>query len=574
PDQISTNSDKFSIHISPQEFQLNVPIDTLHEKWFKNLTDVPIPEQVRFLLQLGDRFNMPVTFNNKQKYVVEYIKHIERNISKVDAAIQHSVRSHSTSIINDFITSGIKKDSVDTILVTWLNATKQFVKDHPEILFTRADKGNITVAMKVSDYHIKMDELLSDTDTYITIKKDPSKGLMRELRDLLVRRRRNEYISERTYKSLLSTDGVLPRAYGLPKVHKLECPLRIIVSSVNSPLFNIADFLHKIIQKNIDPPKSHIQNSFQLVDELCNIELEPNYQLASLDVISLFTNVPLDSVIHSLKNRWNSISGHTPLTCEEFLIGIRLVLNSTYFKFNNQVYKQIFGTPMGSPLSPIVASIVLQDLEEAALKKLSCTLPIYYRYVDDILLAAPSDAFDHVLNVFNSFHKRLKFTLGISSNNQINFLDVSIMVRQNTIYFDWYHKPTFSGRIAYSCHHPLRRFIKTGKDKLEKLAHSDVVYKIPCKDCDATYVGQTKRQLGTRVKEHYNDIKRNLASPSVISCHRMDASHEFDWESVSILDEEPSYHKRLISEMIHIKRQVNSLNNQTQNYYLKNTYQF
>ncbi|XP_011858947.1 PREDICTED: uncharacterized protein LOC105556465 [Vollenhovia emeryi] len=130
----------------------------------------------------------------------------------------------------------------------------------------------------------------------------------------------------------------------------------------------------------------------------------------------------------------------------------------------------------------------------------------------------------------------------------------------------------FEFRIAYSCHHPLGRFIKTGKDKLDKLAHSDVVYKIPCKDCDATYVGQTKKQLGTRVKEHYNDIKRNLASPSVISCHRMDASHEFDWENVAILDEEPSYQKRLISEMIHIKTQANSLNKQSDTELLSEEY--
>ncbi|XP_011859630.1 PREDICTED: uncharacterized protein LOC105557094 [Vollenhovia emeryi] len=130
----------------------------------------------------------------------------------------------------------------------------------------------------------------------------------------------------------------------------------------------------------------------------------------------------------------------------------------------------------------------------------------------------------------------------------------------------------FDFRIAYSCHHPLGRFIKTGKDNLDKLAHSDVVYQIPCKDCDATYVGQTKRQLGTRVKKHYNDIKRNPASPSVISCHRMDASREFDWESVAILDEEPSYHKRLISEKIHIKRQVNSLNKQSDTELLSEEY--
>jgi len=101
-----------------------------------------------------------------------------------------------------------------------------------------------------------------------------------------------------------------------------------------------------------------------------------------------------------------------------------------------------------------------------------------------------------------------------------------------------------------------------GKDKLEFFAHSEVVYLIPCRDCEATYVGQTKRQLHTRIKEHKTDINKNNASPSAITLHRLESSHEFDWDNIKILDEEPIYNKKLISEMIHIKRQKNGLNNQ------------
>lgn len=52
---------------------------------------------------------------------------------------------------------------------------------------------------------------------------------------------------------------------------------------------------------------------------------------------------------------------------------------------------------MGSPLSPIIADITLQDLEEQAIVNIGFPLPFYYRYVDDILLAAPYDSIFHII---------------------------------------------------------------------------------------------------------------------------------------------------------------------------------
>jgi len=60
---------------------------------------------------------------------------------------------------------------------------------------------------------------------------------------------------------------------------------------------------------------------------------------------------------------------------EDFISAIKLVLESTYFSFNKIVYKQIFGTPMGSPLSPIVADLVLRETK--AIGRLPLELPLY-----------------------------------------------------------------------------------------------------------------------------------------------------------------------------------------------------
>jgi len=109
---------------------------------------------------------------------------------------------------------------------------------------------------------------------------------------------------------------------------------------------------------------------------------------------------------------------------------------------------------MGSPLSPIIADIVMQDLEEASLNKINLKLPVYYRYIDDIM-AALSNSISQLYHIFNNYHDRLKFTIEYENNHCLNFLDLSLSVIDNKIYIDWFHKKTFSGRyLSYYSSHP------------------------------------------------------------------------------------------------------------------------
>ncbi|EZA55116.1 hypothetical protein X777_05294 [Ooceraea biroi] len=127
-------------------------------------------------------------------------------------------------------------------------------------------------------------------------------------------------------------------------------------------------------------------------------------------------------------------------------------------------------------------------------------------------------------------------------------------------------------RMAYSSLNKLQRFVKVQKDALPVSSNKDVVYRITCKDCDATYVGQTSRQLKTRTSEHRHHIRRNTNTHSVITEHRLNLNHEFDWENVHILDKEKFLSKRLVSEMIHIKLQNNSLSLQADTEFLHHAY--
>ncbi|KYN38925.1 hypothetical protein ALC56_06685, partial [Trachymyrmex septentrionalis] len=117
-------------------------------------------------------------------------------------------------------------------------------------------------------------------------------------------------------------------------------------------------------------------------------------------------------------------------------------------------------------------------------------------------------------------------------------------------------------RVAFHSPNKMSKYIRVQKDTCPRTSKNNV-YKILCNNCDASYVGQTGRKLKTRIAEHRNHIRYKTSARSVITEHRLLHDHDFQWDDVQILDEEPSYRKRLILEMLHIKRQKNSLNLQT-----------
>ncbi|EFN65284.1 hypothetical protein EAG_04622, partial [Camponotus floridanus] len=114
--------------------------------------------------------------------------------------------------------------------------------------------------------------------------------------------------------------------------------------------------------------------------------------------------------------------------------------------------------------------------------------------------------------------------------------------------------------------------IKVHKDMVPRLHKTNVVYKIDCADCDASYVGQTSRKLSTRISEHRLHIGRNTSSRSVITDHRLSYNHDFKWDDITVLDNEPNLYKRILSEVIFIKRQTNGLNFQTDTECLPDSY--
>lgn len=88
-------------------------------------------------------------------------------------------------------------------------------------------------------------------------------------------------------RHIYCTGGILPRCYGLPNIHKNDS-LKIIVSSLGSPFYNIAAFLHDILHRSIKKPKSY-KDSWSFVELIKHKKIHNDELLISLDVTSLFT---------------------------------------------------------------------------------------------------------------------------------------------------------------------------------------------------------------------------------------------------------------------------------------------
>ena len=227
------------------------------------------------------------------------------------------------------------------------------------------------------------------------------------------------------------------------KIHKINFPVRPIISAINTPTYHLSKILAKFRFNNLKRPISHVNNSLDLKQKIEYVFIPAGYTIISLDVISLFTSVADYLIFNSLEKRWNQLYNFCELNCSEFINVISFILHNNYFVFNGTLYKQIFGAAMGNRLSPILAYIITEDLENQALSKICFPVPFYYRYVDDIIICVPERMIDYTVNLFNSFDKNLQFTVEISNNNKISFFDIVIIQNQQKISTYWYRKPTF-----------------------------------------------------------------------------------------------------------------------------------
>ena len=185
-----------------------------------------------------------------------------------------------------------------------MKETKLFLQNNSDIFITHADKGNVTVILNRSDYDKRMLQLVNDNSAYKKINYNPLKLLKKGTRKLLENWRVKDFLEKNITKKNISLNNTnLPRIYGLPKIHKENFPLRPVVSLINTPTYNMSKTFANIFKDSLPSPKSQVKNSFIFKEVITKIKIPSDHIMISLDVTSLFTNVPIDLVKNSIEKR-------------------------------------------------------------------------------------------------------------------------------------------------------------------------------------------------------------------------------------------------------------------------------
>ena len=339
---------------------------------------------------------------------------------------------------------------------TQLSALSSLRNDE-HIIIKKADKGSNIVIMDKTDYVKEVHRQLNDKNYYRKLTHDTSDLYRAQANMIITDMFANKEITEKTYKYLCDGGTKTSIFYILPKIHKRRenPPGRPIVSSINCPTEKISQLIDIVLRPYAQKGKSFVKDTPDLIKKLKDIKLDENDWLFSMDVQSLYTNIPheegLEVVRQAIKNRTSLPKN------ENILKMLSLVLKGNVFRFDNSFYLQTNGTAMGTRVAPTYAVIFMNAFEEKNIYPSKFPLKVWFRFIDDILgifhgtEAELSDFFTYC----NSLHNTIKFSYEYS-RDRIVFLDIVIFrSERGRLETTLYTKPTDSKTyLDFSSCHP------------------------------------------------------------------------------------------------------------------------
>ena len=199
------------------------------------------------------------------------------------------------------------------------HALKQ-LQDDPNLIIKPADKGGATVVLNTHDYHHKVLQILTNKTFYKQMTHNHIHTVRQEVQSLIDYLHIKGTIDDRTFNFLSPKNPPrTPLFYGLPKVHKPDCPLRPIVSANDSPTENISSYVNHFLQPHMKALPSFIKDTKHFLSEILNLPNLPDGAfLVTADVVSMYNIIPhtevIETIIQHIKNNKGLLPENSPLS--------------------------------------------------------------------------------------------------------------------------------------------------------------------------------------------------------------------------------------------------------------------
>ena len=424
-------------------------------KIIHNYSSVTLPPRVKYLLAFGLDFCLPVYNINFYNYYLSFEK-LANYIKNTQCNNKQNLISELRTMAHRYYYNFKPYKVFSSIFSRGdISCLKQFSSDK-SIVVSKPDKGKGIVITNKVDYINSMLTIISDSTKFSLIDESIEKYTLRieDKINSFIRKLKNtrliaQDVYDRTFVSG-SGPGIL---YGLPKIHKIDFAskfqFRPIFAAYKTPSYNLAKYLVPLLS-HLTTNDYTCSNSYQFVNDIKKFRINSECVLASFDIESLYTNIPLSETIDiCLSKLYNSPTAtFIGLSRDSFKTLLELSVKYCFFMFNNRFYQQLDGLGMGLPLSPTFANIFMGHHETNWLSNCPSTFkPIFYRrYVDDTFLIFKHKS--HVmpfLDFLNSQHSNIKFTCEIEKNKTLPFLDCLVRRGGTDLSCSVYRKQCFSG---------------------------------------------------------------------------------------------------------------------------------
>ena len=280
---------------------------------------------------------------------------------------------------------------------------------------------------------------------------------------LCVKFQLNQYRDLVCFFYLSDTTCRTSELYLLPKIHKNKNPPpgRPIISANGSPTEKISQFVDHFLNPTTFNLPSYVRDTTHFLQIISGIQnLPPDTLLVTLDVESLYTNIPTPMGLEAARKALNKSrpSPNVQPTNNSLVKLLEMVLTKNNFQFNGQHYLQIKGTAMGTKAAVAYANTTLGFFEDKFVYTYKVQPLLYKRFIDDIFIiwTQGRDKLDDFISHLNNCDSNFRFTQDISEHS-IHFLDTTISISNNGLKSDLYSKPTDSHNyLRYDSAHPQR----------------------------------------------------------------------------------------------------------------------